>query len=106
MSRLAAAALLVALGLGIGLWFGFNPQGHALAEQNMQRTTLYLSEARAGVDAWLRSVSPNNPEAPSTSVPQQAENSRSASEEVALRNFWDATRQLWISLLSPFELKS
>jgi uncharacterized protein HemX len=106
MSRLAGAALLVLLGLGIGLWLGFNPQGRALAEENMERANQYFAEIRADANVWVDDITPDDVPAATEESQRKEQASGSSSQSVALRDFWDATRQAWFSLLARFEIES
>ena len=50
MSRIAVAVLLVAAGLGIGLWLGFNPERRAAVEENWQRAGDSIARIQADLD--------------------------------------------------------
>lgn len=51
MSKLAAAGLMLIVGLAIGLWLGFNPTAHKETERtwNQARTSIVGLESQAGV---------------------------------------------------------
>jgi hypothetical protein len=106
LTKLAVAGLLVAVGLGVGLWLGFDPQGRAVAQENMQRADQFFAEAGADLGLWLNGLTTNDPAEPNGAQSQGSEAQDNSTQEVAFVNFWDATRQVWFSLLSRLGLAS
>jgi hypothetical protein len=105
MSRIAAAVLLVAVGLGIGLWLGFDPERRAAVEENWQRAG--DSIARIQVDLDLRPGSEGSAPAENESTnegTQTQQPSPLAALSRLVQDLWEATQQLWSSLLARVEL--
>lgn len=101
MSRVAVAALLVAAGLGIGLWLGFNPESRAAVEENWQRAG--DSFARIQVDLGLGSGSEGSAPAGNESNSggtQTQQPSPFAPLARLIQDLWEATQQLWSSLVA------
>ena len=107
MSKLVTAAALVILGLGIGLWIGFNPEAHAAAQEKMDRASQAFAQVRVDAEhlvgrrslPGLRPVKRNG----SRSNRPATDNS---SEGLDLQEIWSATQRVWISLLSRISTKS
>jgi hypothetical protein len=106
MSRLATSTVLVVLGLGVGLWLGFDPRAREVAQENMERAGQFFAEVRADVSVWLNGMTSDGAATPNSPEAQNSETSASSSQAVAFRGFWDATRQVWMSLLTRFEFES
>jgi len=101
MSRIAAAALLVAVGLGIGLWLGINPESRAAVEENWQRAGDSL--ARIQVDLDVAPGSAGSPPAENESnndSTQTQQPSPLAPLARMVQDLWEATQQLWSSLVA------
>ncbi|HEY5983963.1 MAG TPA: hypothetical protein VIU38_10860 [Anaerolineales bacterium] len=104
MSKAATAVLLVALGLGVGLWLGFNPQAHAAVQESWTRTSESLVKVQT--DLSLKLVGPTEGAAPKQQDSGQAPSGDTASTQVsvALQQFWKATQQLWLNLMARLNI--
>lgn len=105
MSRIAVAVLLVAAGLGIGLWLGFNPERRAAVEENWQRAGDSMARLQTDLNLELggQGSAPAGNESRNDSTPTQ-QPSPLASLSRLVQDLWEATQQLWSSLLARVEL--
>jgi hypothetical protein len=105
MARIAAAALLVAAGLGIGLWLGFNTESRAAVEENWQRAGDSIARIQVDLDFNPGSAGSAPAENDNTSEGTQTpQASPLAALSRVIQDFWEATQRLWSSLLARVEL--
>jgi hypothetical protein len=105
MSRIAAAVLLLAAGLGIGLWLGFNSESRAALEENWQSASDSIARIQTDLDLKLggeRSMPAEN--GSNNDSTQTQPPSPLASLSRLVQDLWEATQQLWSSLLARVEL--
>jgi hypothetical protein len=102
---MAAAALLVAVGLGIGLWLGINPESRAAVEENWERAGDSMARIQTDLNLDLGSEgsapAENQSANDSTQTPQP---SPLAPLARLIQDLWEATQQLWSSLVAGVEL--
>ena len=105
MNRLAGASLLVLLGLGVGLWLGFDPQARAMVQEEAAKASDSFAHVRTDISTQVTAIisAKSGPEAPAG--PDQPSSPR-VSLNLDAQNLWDGARQLWLSFVSRFQLKS
>ncbi len=101
------AALLLIVGLAIGLWLGFNPTTHkelvrfwdstkTSQAHGQPRAVVNLRQLDTKVALWFRSSTSTR------ATPGSRTTSVSASREIsaAWQAFWNALRQIWLSMMA------
>lgn len=103
MSKFAAAILLIALGLGIGLWLGYDPEARAATQDNLARANSSMAQIKSDIALKLGTAKP----APDTQSTDSAESQKGVSPlsgiPAVMKDLWTATQQLWVSLLARIE---
>ena len=104
MSRVAAAVLLVAVGLGIGLWLGINPESRAAVQENWQHAGESFARIRVDLDLGPGSAGSTPAQNESSSDGTQTQQpSPLAPLARMIQDLWEATQQLWSSLVARVE---
>ncbi|HET6846252.1 MAG TPA: hypothetical protein VFH29_05420 [Anaerolineales bacterium] len=107
MNKLAGAVLLVALGLGIGLWLGFDPQARATVQENANKASQSFAQVGAEVNTEVTSITSQTTSSGSSRQQEPAgTSSGKVNLNVNLQNLWDGARLLWVSFISKFRLRS
>lgn len=105
MNKLAGAVLLVLLGLGVGLWLGFDPQARAMVQENATQASKSFALVRSDVSAQVNALT-----APDSGAGMQVKQEPSGSSGISLnlnvQQVWNEARQLWLSFISKFRLKA
>jgi hypothetical protein len=104
MSRVLAAVLLVAAGLAIGLWLGFDAERRAAVQENWQSAG--DSMARIQTDLNLELGSERSAPAESDSSDDRTQTQQAspfAPLARLIQDLWEATQQLWSSLEARVE---
>jgi hypothetical protein len=104
MPRVLTAALLVAVGLAIGLWLGFDPERRAAVEENWQSAGDSIARIQTDLDLELgseRSAPARNDSSNDSRQTQQP--SPFAPLARLIQDLWEATQQLWSSLVARVE---
>ena len=105
MNKLAGAVLLVLLGLGVGLWLGFDPQARAMVQENTAQASKSFALVRSDVSAQVKALT--SPDSTSgTQVKQKPSGSSGVSLNLNVQQVWNEARQLWLSFISKFRLKA
>ena len=100
MSRLLSAILLIALGLGIGLWIGLNPQSRAAAEESVQRANETFVQVQADITAWWNQVRPDAGGSQSSAPSARSVASAPESQTATPADLWAAAKQVWLNFLT------
>jgi hypothetical protein len=101
---MAAAALLLAVGLGIGLWLGFNPESRAAVEENWESASNSIARIQTDLDLRLGSEGPAPAENGNSGGTQTEQPSPLASLSRLIQDVWNATQRLWSSLVARVAL--
>ena len=101
MSRVLAAVLLVAVGLAIGLWLGFDPERRAAVQEEWQSAGDSIARIQTDLNLELG----NEPSAPagndsSNDSTQTQQPSPFAPLARLIQDLWEATQQLWSNLVA------
>ncbi len=104
MSRLVAAVFLVAVGLGIGLWLGYDPHARAAVEENWARAKSSAVQIQSDMGTRINGSGAESQASKDTAPGGPIGRSPLAQVPKALETFWRATQQLFFSLLARLDI--
>jgi hypothetical protein len=104
------AALLLIVGLAVGLWLGFNPTTHkdlvkfwnsttTAQERSRPRALVNLRQLDTKIGLWLRSATTSRTGAGS----RQTSDSASRQISAAWQAFWNALVRIWLDITAKFK---
>jgi len=104
MSRITASVLLVAAGLGIGLWLGINPESRAAVQETWQSAGDSIARLQTDLNLELGRGSAAPAEDQSANEGMRSDQaSPLASLTRLLNDLWEATQELWSSVMARVE---
>jgi hypothetical protein len=97
MSKLGAV-LLVAIGLGVGLWLGFNPRAHQATVQNWDRVNMAVTQFKTRATFKMPVLKPQaSTVKPAPSV-QVSASSTWKQVSAVLQTLWGSMQRLWVNV--------
>ena len=97
MPKLAVASLLIVVGLGLGLWLGFDPQARAAVEVGWSQANDSLVEVQDSPRLKIESAGAD-------SADQRLEPSLWIQISEGLSGFWQSAQQLMFSLTARLKV--
>lgn len=103
----AGALLLIVIGLGVGLWLGFDPTAHKETIQNWDKARAVFVQVKSGtgtnIDSWdthLTTWFRSSPRPQPAPLSQPSASVGSKQISTALQTFWHSVQRIWLSILA------
>lgn len=91
-----AGILLLALGLAVGLWLGFNPKAHQETVRDWDRATAAVAHVRLTSEAKPRAPQPPVVKSLPGSLPKVATSAAWKQVSAAFETLWHSVQSLWV----------